>query len=237
MQVIVLVDFMAGLFLTLLPQRYRSLWLPEWQGSLRRSAVVSGTVQILLCLAALLLRYPRFVDSQLNAIPAEVFMKAAERGGDTSVRGFGIILLFAYVLTPLSLLLIYFVFEGTVRLTAALTTGEVVGSLPFLIVEKSVSKIEKMREEKRQGPRIPDVVSAPPLDGSGYDLAVSSCRAKPNWNESMTVSYQDRLFEVMDYIEAAPPRRHVYLLRKAPEHKVVRGLHHYDPEEVLEEGN
>ena len=49
----------------------------------------------------------------------------------------------------------------------------------------------------------------------------------------MTVSYEDQLYEVASQEEGTPPRRFVYLLRPKPDHKVVRGLHHYDPEEAL----
>ncbi len=207
--------------------------MPEWEGKLRKSALISGIVQLLGACGLLFLRYPRFVESQIAQIDSRLFLAAAEKGGDTAVRGLGIVFLIAYVLTPLSLLIIYFAFEGAVRFIAATSTGEVVGTLPLLLVEKGMAKAKAYREEKRQGPRIPDLVLPPPPDNRDYDLAIVSCRAKSNWDHLLTVSYNDTLYEVVDYLEAAPPRRHVYLLRKAPEHKVVRGLHHYDPEEVL----
>jgi len=226
-------EFFAGLLLSLLPARFLSRGLREWHVDLRKSAVASGILQLLFCLALLIFRYPRFVDSQMSQIDSRVFLAASAVGGDTTVRGFGLILLFAYVLTPLSLVLIYFAIEGLTRFTASVATGEVVGTLPLHVVDLIMVKLADYKEEKRQGPRIPDLVSVPPIEGSGYDLAVASCRNKPNWNHLMTISYNDTLYEVADYLEAAPPRRHVYLLRRAPEHKVVRGLHHYDPNEVL----
>ncbi|MGE5110620.1 MAG: hypothetical protein ACM3JB_07185 [Acidobacteriaceae bacterium] len=53
----------------------------------------------------------------------------------------------------------------------------------------------------------------------------------------MTVSYQDQLYEITDYmyVESENPRRHLYYLRPAPAHKIVRGIHHYDPQEVMQE--
>lgn len=57
--------------------------------------------------------------------------------------------------------------------------------------------------------------------------------SKPKWGHLMTDSYNDTLYEVTAYLEAAPLRRHVYLLRRAPEHKVVRGRHHYDPKDAV----
>lgn len=228
-----ILDFFIGFFLTLLPARFRQRSLPNWRGNLSRSALASGVTQLILCLSLLILRYFSFFDRMMKQIDPSVFIAAAQKGGESAVRGFGLILLPAYILTPLSLVLIYFAFEGAVRMIAVTSTGEIVGTLPALLLEKAIETVNEHREEKRQGERVPDIVAVPPIEGSGYDLSVTSCRAKPNWDQFMTVSYNDALYEIADYLEAAPPRRHVYLLRRAPVHKVVRGLHHYDPEEVM----
>lgn len=228
-----MIQFSLGLLLALLPERFRRKWLPQWHGNLRSSAAASGVAQTLTALGVLLARYSKFVNDQVAQIDVRVISGMAEKGGDTAVRGIGIILLFAYVLLPLSILLIYFAFEGVVRLAAAITTGEVVGTLPLALIDIAVQKWHAYYAEKKLGPRVPDVVSVPP-DGSGYDLAIASCREKPGWNRLMTISHNETLYEVAGYEEGEEPRRHVYLLRRAPLHKVVRGLHHYDPEEVME---
>jgi hypothetical protein len=69
-------------------------------------------------------------------------------------------------------------------------------------------------------------------NGTDYDLRIESCRPKP-WTALTTISYNDQLYEVAREFTGSPPRRFVYLLRKAPERKLVRGLHHYSPEETL----
>jgi hypothetical protein len=69
-------------------------------------------------------------------------------------------------------------------------------------------------------------------DDSKAELRIASCRPK-DWNAALTISYEDHLYEVARSFEEAPPRRFVYLLRRAPQSKVVRGLYHYDPNEVL----
>lgn len=229
-----MIHFLLGFIVVLLPERFRQKWLPQWQANLRTSASVSGVLQILTSLGILIARYPRFVNEQVAAIDVRVINGMAEKGGDTAVRGIGIILLAAYVLLPLSILLIYFAFEGVVRFVAAMTTGEVVGTLPLALVDMAGQKWNAYYAEKKQGPRVPDLVSVPPMDGNGYDLSIASCREKPGWDHLMTISYQETLYEVIDYVEGDEPRRHVYLLRRAPLHKVVRGLHHYDPKEVME---
>jgi hypothetical protein len=227
-------NFFIGLFLAVLPARFRKHWLANWDGDLRISAMFSGIAQMLLALGTLIHRYPRFAERQMAQIDPRVFLAAAERGGETAVSGFGAIMLLAYILTPLSLLLVYFAIEGGVRLLGAISTGEVVGSLPLTLLETGMRKWSARQTEKNQGPRIPDLVTVAPVDGSGYDLAVASCRCKPGWDHLMTISYDEKLYEVADYLEGDMPRKHVYLLRFAPAHKVVRGLHLYDPEEVME---
>ncbi len=160
--------------------------------------------------------------------------EAGQKGGDTAVRGMGIIFFLAYILLPVTLMLIYFGFEGAVRFVAAGATGEVVGTLPLALVDMAGQKWNAYYAEKKQGPRVPDLVSVPPTDGSGYDLSIASCREKPGWDHLMTISYNETLYEVLDSVEGDEPRKHVYLLRRAPLHKVVRGLYHYDPEEAME---
>ncbi len=208
------------------------MWLRNWQDDLRRSAVVCGILQMFACLGLLFARYPAFVASQYAQVDARYFDGAMRVGGESAVRAFGLILLAAYIFLPSTLLVIYFAVEGLVRWVAAIVTGEVIGTLPVFVAEIVAAKYRAHLDEKKQGERVPDLVSTPPVEGSGYDLMVASCRQK-DWNELSTISYNDALYELAHYFIADPPRRHVYLLRKAPVSKVVRGLHHYSPEEVL----
>ncbi|MDT8070957.1 MAG: hypothetical protein ROO76_22575 [Terriglobia bacterium] len=228
-------NFLLGFAVVLLPERFRRQWLPQWHGNLLTSAVASGIAQMLSALGILAVRYPRFIQEQVAQIDARVVAGLAEKGGDTAVRAAGIILLVAYVLLPTSLLLIYFAFEGAVRLIAAISTREVVGTLPLALLDIASQKWSEYYAEKKQGPRVPDLVSEPPMNGSGYDLAIASCRSRPGWDHLMTISYNDKLYEVAEYIEGDEPRKHIYLLRLAPLQKVVRGLHQYDPEEVMKD--
>lgn len=71
-----------------------------------------------------------------------------------------------------------------------------------------------------------------PGESADHDLRVESSRPKP-WNQLTTISHNDQLYEVARELTGQPPRRFVYLLRKAPESKVVRGLYHYSPDETL----
>jgi len=63
-------------------------------------------------------------------------------------------------------------------------------------------------------------------------LQISSCRPKP-WNRLTTISYNDVLYDLQGTKKGTSRRQFVYVLRKKPLSGVVRGLHHYSPDEVL----
>ena len=232
-------SFAAGL--ARLPLAMALSYLPEaWRkklnlldaGDLRTPAMISGILQVAASVGAIVLLYPAYVKSSMSSDAMERAQLAAMgKGGETAVMGFGIILLAAYLVSPVTILLEYFLAEGFVRALAALVTGEVVPTLPLVGAAWALGRSQAAAAEKALGPRIVDLVQ--PGDGSLYHLLIASCRPKQGWDHLMTVSYQDKLFEVTRQEEGSPPRRFLYHLRLKPAGKVVRGLYHYDPAEVL----
>jgi hypothetical protein len=118
-----------------------------------------------------------------------------------------------------------------VRALAAFVTGEVVPTLPLVGAAWALGRSQAAAAEKALGPRVEDLVQLG--DGTLYHLLIASCRPKQGWDHLMTVSYQEKLYEVARQEEGLPPRRFLYQLRLKPEGKVVRGMYHYDPAEVL----
>ncbi|MGZ4813193.1 MAG: hypothetical protein ACXVZI_10530, partial [Terriglobales bacterium] len=53
------------------------------------------------------------------------------------------------------------------------------------------------------------------------------------WNEIVSIRYNDELYELRSVESGEPPHRFVYLLRKKPLNKVLRGWRDYDPGEPL----
>jgi hypothetical protein len=123
-----------------------------------------------------------------------------------------------------------FFFDGGLRLLASLT-GEALGSLPLYFVAWIHGVFERRSARRRLGALVPDLVERG--DGSLYELRISSCRPRANWDKWMTVAYEDKLYEIASAELGQPPRPYVYLLRTKPESKVIRGLHRYDPDEVF----
>ncbi len=223
-----LVRFLIGVVLSLLPDRYRSR-LP-WGMVSPSAAIASGVLQMLGVFGLLIYRYVLFFNEQMGAIPTNTVVAATEQGGDTAVRGLGLILLLAYLLRPLTLLLIYFVIEGLVRVAAAIISSEIVPTLPLQLIALAHARIAKAKHEHDLGPLVEDLVSP----GAGdFALCIASCRPKA-WTHLSTISYQDRLYELVREDHAQPPRPWLYILRKRPESKVIRGaIHHYRPDELL----
>ena len=121
---------LAGLPVSLLPEAWRSRWFSDVPVEVRTGAILTGAAQLLGCLAILGYRYPAFVRSQMSGGVGTAAMSSMEKGGETAVMGLGPLLLVAYLIQPLSLVLGYFMVEGVVRVTAAVVSGEELGTLP-----------------------------------------------------------------------------------------------------------
>jgi len=225
----------AGIFLALLPQRYRRWAEERGGGHLAASATASGALQSLACLGAFIGRYFVFRQQRIDQWAADVIGKGGEeiflaRGAGYTI---GFMTTLEYLLQPLSLLLLYFTFEGAVRMLAGMITGEVVGTLPLQGVAWLHGKAEARWAEWRLGPRIADLVQEG--KGTEYDLRILSCRPKKTWDRMMTIVYEDVFYELEGEERGPFPRQFIYLLRRIPEGKIIRGYHYYRPDEPLTE--
>ncbi|MFQ5724072.1 MAG: hypothetical protein ACE5G6_06230 [Terriglobia bacterium] len=209
--------FLASVLLSFLPPRYRAWWRHEESEEMSRAALVSGFLQVFVCGLLFIIGFFAYVGFFGHARKAVISQLAW----------------LEYVFTPQGLLLGYLSIEGTVRLYVALVSGEALGTLPLYVVAWVQGRAERARAERTLGPAVADRVERG--DGRDYDWRIATCRPKPNWDRLMTVAYQDELYEVVKEERLAKPRPYVYFLRKIPEGKVVRGLHHYHPDEPLQE--
>ena len=226
---------LLSIFVSLIPSRYRGYWLGDGNVDVTRGAIISGAFQMVVAGFLMWWRYPAFLAAREQMAIATI--RASNDGQPDHIReGFGVfsvgfLTVFEYLFLPLTVFLIYMLCEGMVRLTAAVATGEVVPSLPLQLLAWLHGLGEYRHRELKLGPRVVDEVK--PGVGPDYDLMIESSRPKP-WNKLSTVSYHDELYEVVQETIGQPPRRFIYLLRRSPVGKVVRGLHHYEPEETLQ---
>ena len=145
--------------------------------------------------------------------------------------GVGMTSLIEYMFQPLTLVLVFFTFEGLIRGIAAFINGEVIPTTPLLGLAWFHGLGERRAREAALGPLVEDKVT--PMETPAGGLRIESCRPKL-WSELTTISYDDRLFEIDTIGEQGLPRRFVYVLRPAAPHKLVRGLHHYRVDEVFD---
>jgi hypothetical protein len=215
---------MLSIFSSLLPRRYRSYQI------VASYATISGIIEFASCLALLIYRYLQFVPNQVFG-GTNVALKAAEQGGESAIAGSGIFTLAEFMLRPLTIALVYFAAEGIVRGVAAFTSGEVLPTLPLAILAYAHEKFAGQRAELALGPRVQDEVEV--LNSSDLKLRVRSCRPKPSWDERLTIFYMNELYELAGQENGQAPRKFVYVLRRKPDSKLVRGTFHYDPNEVM----
>ena len=202
----------------------------------RGPAIFSGLAEAVISLALIIFRYFVFFQWRMGTI-ADAALKGG--GGDEALAnsaaqfGMGFTVLVEYAFSPLTLLLIYFTIEGVVRLFAAFTVDECVGTMPLYLIAWGLDRAGEARKERQLGPRVLDEVQH--CKGISYDLVIASCRSKPGWDRLITIEYEDRLYEIFDETKGIPPRPYIYQLRNHSEGKVIRGLHHYHPDEMLTE--
>lgn len=225
-----MLSFLIGLATSWFPEAWRKRWFSSLDSNPTGSAIVTGVAQLIVCLGWLGWHYPAFVRAQMNTAVSNATMGAMDKGGETAVMGLGPLLLIAYLIQPLSLLLLYFLFEGGIRIVAATAAHETLPTVPLFLASLLDAHAREYRRERAMGPRIVDAVQ---IEGAS-DLLVASCRPKA-WVALNTIRYQEVLYELVKTNHGAKPRPYLYLLRKIPAHKTVRGVYDYSPDEVLPE--
>ena len=147
--------YLVGLLASFLPTKLQPDWLQEYVSDLRSPAILSGLVQMFGCLAALILGYKPFVESQFQQIDHRAVTAGVEAYGETSLMGMGMVIAVAYLLRPLTLALFYFSFEGAIRAIAAFVSGESIGTLPLYLLLIVQRKTGKQLREFKLGARTP----------------------------------------------------------------------------------
>lgn len=220
-------NLFVSTLLAFLPKKYREALVPYAVPA--SGAISSGLVEALASLGLLIRRYQTFASESLAALPVSVLTKAAEKGGESAVMGFGSILMLQYVFQFATVSLTFFMIEGAIRVIAAVGSGEVLPSLPLQILSFLQEKLLAQGHEARLGKRVRDNAL---ITADGESLQIASCRPKP-WTRLTTISYEGGLYELVEEKVGEAPRRFAYVLRKKPVCAVIRGLYSYDPDEAL----
>ena len=217
---------MIAPFYVLLPKRWRRIDEHGTNTYLARAALISGVGEAVVALVVLAFWYMAF----FNLFGARYFGYVSTHGTTVATEIAGEAGLVGFVINPLTWVALYFGIEGVFRAIAALSTGEIVGSLPFCGAEL----LWRYSRRKPAAPELPLVQDEITPGGSACDIQIASCRARDGWKYPFTLRYGGTYFQVIgEKYLGAGPRPYVYLLRRLPAGEKAGGLQNYDPSDVL----
>jgi len=199
-----------GLFLsTLLPERYRRGTPPHVY------SIASGIVQCLVCVFFLIFRFLWFSESGGELLDRDHAFDLFVRFGGEYVQANMVAGLARFWLSPVNFLLVYLVFEAVIRTMAALTSGQIIPTLPFCAIAGIHSLREKFAYKRSLGEMIPDQVFRG-TEKQDFALKIYSSRPKAHWNSYITIEFEGIHYQLMREEPGPAPRRFVYYLRKSP---------------------
>jgi hypothetical protein len=214
--------------------------LPEpWRADLphadtinwREAAVASGAVQIIISLYLYIVWFIHSAGSWAHAAVTATAKAHPEMSiGAGTIGSLVFTLIFLH---PLTWILLYFAYEGMVRVWNARARAPARGTLPLRLIDRTI-RYAKSGTWSDSPKLVCDEVSRT----TGPDaLRIASCRAKENWKYPLTIRHQEGFFQVMGE-ERGPSfsaRPYIYLLRRLPANEIIKGLEPYDPASVLTE--
>lgn len=224
---------LASMVVSLLPKQYRGWWPLASSADFQRATILSGLVEAVGCLGFYGVRYLYFIQHRVGYYTdAAVGRGALDALGSTAVQyGMGFVSLMDYVFSPLSMLLVYFALEGGLRVLTAAVAEETYGTLPLYVVAWIFERRSRAAADRALGERMVDEVHR--YVGISYDLGVASSRPKKTWDRLITIEFEEKFYELYEEKLGPPPRRYIYLLKSVTPGKVIRGIHHYRPDENL----
>jgi len=225
---------LLGVIVSLLPEQYRRWWSGAASADLRGATILSGAVQAIGCVGLYIFRYIYFLEYRVGTIGKAAINKGVdEMLGNLFVQaGMGTTSMVEYVFSPLSMLLVYFALEGALRLLGAVVAEETTGTLPLYLAGWVIGRVQARRADRALGVPMEDEVHR--FVGIDYDLGIASSRPK-KWDRLLTVEFEGKHYELYDQKRGPAPRPYIYLLKEIPRSRVIRGLHHYRPDENLPE--
>jgi hypothetical protein len=225
-----MVKMLLSVVMSLVPLRYRRAWFHDVDVNVTRGAQISAFLQSLGGAALIAGRYIWYLIHRQAMLEQMAGAKTEYDQIELAYRGVSSVTFIEYLILPGTMLLIYVAVEGTIRMFAIIVSGEILPTLPLAILSWMHIGAEARYKEHKLGPRVADEMTVG--TSTEFDLRIDSCRRK-RWNKLTTINYNDELYEIVKEFPGEPPRPHIYLLKRIPGGKVVRGIYHYDPTETL----
>ncbi|HVH60145.1 MAG TPA: hypothetical protein VM709_07415, partial [Candidatus Sulfotelmatobacter sp.] len=203
-----MLTFLLGPFLALLPRRWRRSRPSLKSADGRLPSILSGLGEFLLALVAMLYWYSYSVTTWVSR-GLDVAL-AGKAGPGVNEQEIGLMAFFLFATHPLTWLIAYFAVEGGVRLVAAAFAESHLGILPLFVLDKVFLKItgqsgpstaeeggyaegnfssyvgalrEKVRVSRTAS--VPDELCVFP-EGPEAFLEIRASRRKPDWTPPRT---------------------------------------------------
>jgi len=221
-------NIFSAVILSFLPKRYRDAFTSFEIPSV--GSIIGGFLEAAVAFALLVRSYDSFMNERLAATSLLLMERAAEKGGESAVAAIGGFTLIDFLFRLTTVVLMFFVLEGLVRVIASIAGRETVPTLPLKLFEYAQAQFSAQQKEHRMGARLRDEAV---IDPSGQSLRIASCRPK-EWTKLTTISHEGQFYELVTEVKATAPRPFVYHLRKKPTTAVIRGIYAYDPDEALQ---
>lgn len=244
--------YIVGPFLALLPQRWRKA-LPfsdaiNWP----HAVTLSGFLELLLALAALLVWYSISMTTWVNR-GLEVALNGGKGITDQAI---GAMAWFMWANHPLTWILGYFSVEGAVRMCGAAFSDNLLGTLPLFLVDKAVRYVlygSKTAQEVPGGlassflgavgekvleSSIPVSADEVRIQQSATEeiMEIRASRRKPGWDPPRVVRFQESYYRLEDCSKGAGPRPFRYTLRKLSAGVPGRKVIVYEPGDAVVAG-
>ena len=220
-------NFFRGIFFSFLPKDYWRSWRPSSTVDFARSAMASGLIECAGFLFLLVHGYFHFIAIRTQQL------RAVEHTNEGTQLYWLALLTFEYLFHPLTILALGLSAEGALRLWAAFFTDEIIPSFPIKFFAVVQAWRAAKRREAESGPDIPDLFER--SNGTDYDIRIFAKRPKDGWRVSITVDVAGEFHEIVR-IETDPGLRpYLYVLRRLPAGRVLRGMYGYDP--PIDQGN
>ncbi len=222
-------ELLRDVGLSFCPASVRNIHRPVSPSRVLLAAILTGPLQTVLFSKWFLAGYISFL-----ALRAHQLEGAIQHMNQTTQAWLVVVLFVEYLLFhPLGLLCLYLALEGFIRFAGAVGASEVVPNLPVVMAFRIKAHVRHQKEQRRRRHEaaIPDSLE---ILGGGERLRIATARIKSRWNANVTIGIEGVCYEVEREERAIPPRAYVYILRRAPIGKALRGYEEYDRAAAVE---
>lgn len=222
--------YVVGPVLALLPGRWRQAIDPDRQMAWIPATILSGTVEALVSLIALIYWYSYSVAGWAQQAIYSTIKAHPQAAIREDTVGFAAMTLMA--MHPLTWAIAWFVVEGIVRALGAAFVGNVNGSLPLWGLDRLVLLFRRRADAGAIGGNATSFVNAlrdklilsrtpvvadeicVSMDGPEELMEIHSCRPKGGWDPPRVVRYQGIYYRLESFAKGEAPRPFHFYLRK-----------------------